>query len=399
MGNLQLVLTGGNGQGTDLSLCWSAEDRAHYLFLGLALIQRLPGDRAHVLHKLAVAQLVNAGFALRQLAREFHHAPATMTKWAEAVLTGDLEIMAAAFAGQGAERKLLPDMEEFVRGQYLALRDVYPDFRKRIAAGVLKRFGQRISGERLRQVFRQVDRESGGPGCPAADPEDVSLEHGCASDSCGSPTADSVPEPTARPAPSPRPYADTESCPVERGVPGQAHVDSSTVAVPVSVATKRCAHRSVPSTDMSTARKHSCAPAAEPAPRRVGLPLSGFDPLGQSFVLHHAGQVLFSPFLDVLGAGADEQWSMHQQWLVQILQGAVNIEQSKRLCASSLSLLCGPCGAGRGAQRRALKRQADPDVALALFGAPREQETSRWSYGRKHPTRRGCVSASSASWT
>jgi len=32
-------------------------------------------------------------------------------------LTGDLDTIGSAFAGQGAEKKILPDIEEFVRGQ------------------------------------------------------------------------------------------------------------------------------------------------------------------------------------------------------------------------------------------------------------------------------------------
>lgn len=60
---------------------------------------------------------------------------------------------------------------------------------------------------------------------------------------------------------------------------------------------------------------------------------------------------------------------MHKPWIAQILQGSVNIEQSKTLCAASLSLLCGDCGASRNAQRRSLKRQAVyPDAALGLHG-------------------------------
>ena len=55
--------------------------------------------------------------------------------------------------------------------------------------------------------------------------------------------------------------------------------------------------------------------------------------------LHHVGQVLFSPFLDVLGIGGGDEWPMYRQWLTQILQGAVNVEQSKTVRTSELSTL------------------------------------------------------------
>ena len=163
MKNVQLVLGGGNVAGTDISLCWSAEEGVHYLFLGLALIQRLPGNHEHVLHKLAVAQLVNAGVSLRALASEFHHAPRVMKRWGEAVQAGDIDGIATAFSGQGPKKKITPDIAEFVRGQYLALRDVFPNFRSRIVVAVGKRYGKTVSGECLRQIFRTVDMESEEP--------------------------------------------------------------------------------------------------------------------------------------------------------------------------------------------------------------------------------------------
>ena len=371
MENVQLVLSGGNGRGSDVSLCWSAEEGVHSLFLGLALIQRLPGNREHVLHKLAVAQLVNANLSVRGLAREFHHSPRTMKKWAEAVLTGDLDVIAAAFTGQGAEKKVLPPIEEFVRGQYLALREVYPDFRKRIAGAVLKRFGEGLSGERLRQVFRQVDSEAGGPAqrtVPEADGVDRER--------------DAVPAESAPPlsaegdaecdkgngtSPSEAPHEQRSEAACD--VVDRAPPVSSGTAVCGSVETTSCVQRPLSSTNVAAPRNYSDAPQLSPTPVRIGLPISGFDPRAEPFVVHHARQVLFSPFLDVLGVGAGQAWSMQKQWLVQILQGAVNIEQSKTLCASSLSLLCGGCGAGRDAQRRELKRQAHPDIAQGLFGS------------------------------
>jgi len=372
MNNLQLVLGGGNIRGTDISLCWSAEDQAHYLFLGLALIQRLPGNHEHVLHKLAVAQLVNAGVSLRALAREFHHAPAVMKRWGKAVLAGDLDGIAVAFASQGADKKITPDVEEFVRGQYLALCDVYPDFRRRIIAAVEKRYSKTVSGESLRQVFRLVDLETEGVSQPIRVSVGDEANEACPATSESPPPPVPKPDTTAEkdfnhlPGECFRPQlSQLEDVPAD----GSADCCSSDLASSL-INTSSCAQEPIPCTDIALLRNLSCAlPCAPTVPTRPGLPLSGFDPRGEAFMVHHAGHILFSPFLEALEVEEGEYWPMHKQWITQILQGAVNIEQSKTLCAASLSLLCGHCGVGRDSQRRSLKKQAvDPDAALKLYG-------------------------------
>ena len=376
MKNVQLVLGGDNVGGTDISLCWSAEEGVHYLFLGLALIQRLPGNHEHVLHKLAVAQLVNAGARLRTLAHEFHHAPRVMKRWGEAVQAGDIDGIAIAFSGQGPEKKVTPDIAEFVRGQYLALRDVCSDFRRRIVGAVLKRYGKTVSGESLRQIFRLVDLESGAPAKPAS--PSAGAEEGADCPAVSEPSLSPPPPVSAPDADADKfPCASPAECvpprlPAAVEPPADGPGDGCPDALghrPID--TNSCVPEPVPGTDSPMPRNLSCAPPSAPTvPARPGLPVGGFDPRGEAFMVHHAGQILFSPFLDVLAVGGGDDWPMHKQWLAQILQGAVNIEQSKTLCAASLSLLCGDCGAARDAQRRSLKRQAvDPDAALALHGA------------------------------
>lgn len=162
-----------------------------------SLIQRLPGNHAHVLHKQAIAQLVNAGASLRRLANEFHHAPVVMKRWGEAVQAGDMDSITAAFSGQGAEKKITPDIAEFIWGQYLALCDVYPDFRQRIIAAVKKRYAKTVSGESLRQIFRLVDMEFGEPAksAPLSAGDEVVVDNSTASES--SPSSVSAPDAAA----------------------------------------------------------------------------------------------------------------------------------------------------------------------------------------------------------
>jgi len=86
----------------------------------------------------------------------------TLRKWRDVLVNGDWEPLAAIFHGPGADAKLRPDIEQYVRRRY---RDaVEPDgklpygFRQEIVDQVSHFWELDISGEVLRQVFRDEDR-------------------------------------------------------------------------------------------------------------------------------------------------------------------------------------------------------------------------------------------------
>jgi hypothetical protein len=140
-----------------------------------------------------------------------------------------------------------------------------------------------------------------------------------------------------------------------------------------------CPGTAVPCGGVPVSDNHSPTPPAEAATGTAAradtpAPGTGMVGSGQAVALrpqavHHAGHVLFSPWLDVVGSGRDAALSMQGQWLGQILQGAVNIEQSKSVCAASLSLFAGPVVPGTETQRRRLWEQATPEAALAALAA------------------------------
>jgi hypothetical protein len=99
------------------------------------------------------------------------------------------------------------------------------------------------------------------------------------------------------------------------------------------------------------------------------MPLSG-QPVGATpRAVHHAGQVLFAPWLDLLGFDRDAALARQTQWLGQVPRGAVNIEQSKGVCASDLARFVGPVVAGLDTQRRELHAAAGPEATLAVLRA------------------------------
>jgi hypothetical protein len=99
------------------------------------------------------------------------------------------------------------------------------------------------------------------------------------------------------------------------------------------------------------------------------LPYSNQQPNSQFRAVQNAGQILFSPWLDRVGFQRPQAHGVQSQWIGQILQGAVNIEQSHLLCATSLALFTGPVLTGLKAQRIHLKEMGNTAAVLDIYKA------------------------------
>lgn len=108
---------------------------------------------------------------------------------------------------------------------------------------------------------------------------------------------------------------------------------------------------SVPSTD--EARSVNQSPIPMPAQIRPGV--SGTE------WIHHAGQALFAHEMSGIGN------PLQRQFLGQILQGAVNVEQSKTLCLHSLANFTGPVVPRLKEQRDGLDELASESGLLDAY--------------------------------
>ncbi|MCK5804693.1 MAG: hypothetical protein KAI66_17780, partial [Lentisphaeria bacterium] len=91
------------------------------------------------------------------------------------------------------------------------------------------------------------------------------------------------------------------------------------------------------------------------------LPAQTGPPGGGTKLIHHAGQALFAEGMK----GFDDP--LQRQFIAQILQGAVNVEQSKTLCGRSLANFSGPILGGPKEQRDALDAQAGGEDVLGVY--------------------------------
>ncbi len=301
--NVQPVLSGGNGVTTDLHLVLSESSGSVLVFLGTALLERIGCSREALQYKMLVGRLANAGWSLSALQRAFGHDPRTVKKWAAALLSEDVEFAVRAFGGRGGGRKVTPAVARYVKQRYRELCGQRRDFRQTVVGEVADLFGERLSREVLRRLFRQADREDATPRerSPAAFAGEAI---GCPNDGT------SGTEPAANDNRSPEVASDPPYVP----------------------------------------------PAVGAAPSR---------PVG----VHHAGLILFLALFDVFVRGRRRWADLERQWLGQVLQGAVNLAQSRLVTATDLARFTGPVVAGIEPQRERLREMAGVETVMELYAA------------------------------
>lgn len=403
MSNVQLLLTGGKSL-SDMDVC-QADDGTIELRLGLAQVERFRNDPDSLQYKMAIGRLANLRYPIRALSRKFGHDRRTIKSWSIGVTVTDRARFERIFAGQGSLPKIPEAVKRLAGRRYQEMRTCERHFRKIIQKEVQAVFETSLSGEALRQIFREVDK-AGVAGAPCASspvpdntsapaPSDVpAVGTECVStpESLDAPVAvtETVFAPElpgeaaaiteAMPVSSKVPAAVTEvvSAVAEPSAPPPPEVDSApppvTAILPVipplppasesaqssAVANdKSCATSGKTSTNSNASRNHS------PSPQ--GLPLSGFRPPGGGRLCHHAGQILYALWVDMVTAAQTTEGPIHRQWLGQILQGAVNPEQTKNLTLLDLSCFTGGTSFVADTQRAKLAAQAAMDGVVVKW--------------------------------
>jgi hypothetical protein len=372
MDNLQLVLTGGKGTTTDLTVFLSDSERALFVYLGVALLERVDSDPNQIAYKILLGRLVNAGIRLSELQRKFKHDPRTMKQWAEALKSNDPDLMVRAFSGRGCLPKVVGPMIRMVKMRYLHLRETVRNYRQIIAREVKECFGETVSRETLRQLFvaARVELE-------AAENAGINARKTAPSEPHGN--TENLPFDLAQSQATACSLADISSLvePLnDKHSPESDHSESLEISAPVidknSVKKSSGVQGGVEVENDETIKNNCClcsSSGKSPTLNLKGLPYSGQVLTTQLCAIHHAGQVLFSPWFDLIGAGRPQAFGLQSQWIGQILQAAVNIEQSQLICDTSLSFFTGPIVVGLRDQRDKLKEMATAKAVLDVYKA------------------------------
>ena len=70
---------------TDLSVFVNSEESEFYVYLGVALLERVSISPENIAHKMLIGRLYNSGAKLSLLRERFNHDPRTIKKWANAL--------------------------------------------------------------------------------------------------------------------------------------------------------------------------------------------------------------------------------------------------------------------------------------------------------------------------
>ncbi len=312
---LQPILTPVKGS-ADITISRSLDFPDEILvFVGLALLEKVPDALDEPSCKMLLARLYNAKMSGRKLVEKFGVARSTLQRWGAALKNGDMDEIARVFSGQGAPRKVTPQIERYALDRYHELFGREKRYNQIIRQDIERYFKVSLSSERLRQIFAA---ERAG----AASQEEHSA----------SPSDD---------------YTAENS--------GEVLVEA---AANDCEARQKCPANKEPE---DASRNYSLPPP------QATLPISGHEVSEIPQLHHHAGLLLASRWMDEVTKDWGEREELVCQWLGQVLLGAVNHEQSKRLNFSSLEVFTGPTIRSQSYQRILLGEIAHSEATSSLL--------------------------------
>lgn len=275
---------------------------------------------------MLVGRQVNAGEKMSQLKEIFGHDYRTMKKWAAAMRSSDPEFIVQAFRNRGGQVKITNAVARYVKERYRTINAHVYNFRQKIAAETKQYFKVKLSTESLRGLFREAD---------AQDKEQAKLASSIETDFA----ADDLPEVESHS----RPKDENKSfaCPLEENL----------------------------SSKKTVADKYSTnneSPQVHPVGRLPVAAGSHAEPLR---ALHHAGAVFFSFLIELFMRDRPDAQEIEKQWISQVLQGAVNIEQSRTISLTDLAEFCGKIIKGTDPQRQELKNYPSLDHIVDIYHA------------------------------
>ena len=84
------------------------------IYFEMVLLEKINNGISSYHGKHLLARLYNADFKRKALVQTFGTPVSTLRRWGDALLTGDESIIHKAFAGQGAEKKITSEMQQYI---------------------------------------------------------------------------------------------------------------------------------------------------------------------------------------------------------------------------------------------------------------------------------------------
>ena len=151
--SIQLILSNYETSYSDLSVFLNKEESEFYVYLGVALLERVSINADEIGHKMFLGRLYNSGVKLSILRDKFGHDARTVKKWAKALKSCDIDELSKAFTGRKAKIKTTPEIIRYVRQQYRFRSILGRSYREKIIMGVEDVFGVTLSPCLVSRIF------------------------------------------------------------------------------------------------------------------------------------------------------------------------------------------------------------------------------------------------------
>jgi hypothetical protein len=343
-----------------------------HVYYGAGLLEIVTDDKNDPAFKMLLGRLYNAKINRSIMVENFGIARTTMKRWGAALKSSDPEQLVKALSGPCSPKKLTPEIKSFITVRF---KDIYQQTHYNYSAIIRQEietvFNKKISGETLRPLFKQLKQQSvfGHSAIEPAVPATADNKRSSGCDSDGEPsqrheeTSAGLHDIATAATGCQQPYhSDMEPANATNSAKQQSmRCDSNCEpSQPLEETNAELPTTSIPGEQSSSTnkslvennnRKHS-----------INVPLvekvTGFS--------HHLGVLIFCPLLTQLTEFITTGNHLILQWLVMVLSGAKNIEQTKLIDFDALKLLLPEVVPNLRSQRKLLTQMAANNVATEL---------------------------------
>jgi len=354
-----------------------------YVYFGTALLEVISEGSSNPEFKLLIARLYNAGVKVKSITEQFGIARTTMKRWGDALKSGDADRLMVALSGQGAPRKLTPEILSFIKVRFVQIyQENHYNYSIIIRKEIKEVFGKEISSESLRPIFKELrsnatvsDQYEGAEQkanlCDSTNNEPttrIPRSEGIDRDSSNQHKI--KPKPAEDHEPNRAQDEGSEMTLVERNPAAEKRAnncDSIDLLAPIEMSINTAADKA------QKVNKSACEQDCDSEQVIAGKGPIPKDNPKQSLVFYseyvafcyHVGVLIFSNEIN----GFDEHMNhdLSTQFLLTVLLGAKNIEQTKLLDFNALKAILGMATSNLYLQRTSLSKVSTEENVKALL--------------------------------
>ena len=354
-----------------------------YVYFGTALLEVISEGSSNPEFKLLIARLYNAGVKVKSITEQFGIARTTMKRWGDALKSGDADRLMVALSGQGAPRKLTPEILSFIKVRFLQIyQGNHYNYSIIIRKEIKEIFGKEISSESLRPIFKELrsnatvsDQYEGAEQkanlCDSTNNEPTTrIPRSEGIDRDSSNQRKIKPKPAEDHEPNRAQDEGSEMTLVERNPAAEKRAnncDLTDLLAPIEMSINTAADKA------QKVNKTACEQDCDSEQVIAGKGPIPKDNPKQSLVFYseyvafcyHVGVLIFSNEIN----GFDEHMNndLCKQFLLTVLLGAKNIEQTKLLDFNAVKAILGMATSNLYLQRTSLSKVSTEENVKALL--------------------------------